>query len=302
MSAPQYRCGDFQVDLSNRRFLHLGREVVLEPRVLAVIAQLLSRPRELVTRNALLDAVWGHRYVTPSTLNRIIALARRAFGDDVSEPRYIQTVHGAGYRYVGPITGADAEPLNVRARFEPPFAARLPARIEALIGREAEIATLVRLLEKHRAVTVLGAGGMGKTRCALEAARRAATAYPDGVWFFDLSPVGHAGEWLRMLGAALAIPAAAPEALIPSLSTLLQDRKALIVLDNCERVAADLGTLVFQLLRATNALSFLATSQRPLNMTGEQTLRLPPLAVPAAETWAGMTPRRPVFTRRCNCC
>lgn len=292
MSAPQYRCGDFQVDLSNRRFLHLGREVVLEPRVLAVIAQLLSRPRELVTRNALLDAVWGHRYVTPSTLNRIIALARRAFGDDVSEPRYIQTVHGAGYRYVGPITGADAEPLNVRARFEPPFAARLPARIEALIGREAEIATLIGLLEKHRAVTVLGAGGMGKTRCALEAARRAATAYPDGVWFFDLSPVGHAGEWLRMLGAALAIPAAAPEALIPSLSTLLQDRKALIVLDNCERVAADLGTLVFQLLRATNALSFLATSQRPLNMTGEQTLRLPPLAVPAAETWAGMTPEK----------
>ena len=82
-----------------------------------------------------------------------------------------------------------------------------------------------------------------------------------------------------MLGTALAIPAAAPEALIPSLSTLLQDREALIVLDNCERVAPDLGTLVFQLLRATNALSFLATSQRPLNMTGEQTLRLPPLAV-----------------------
>ena len=98
MSAPQYHCGEFQVDLSNRRFLHRGREVVLEPRVLAVIAQLLNRPRELVTRNELLDAVWGHRYVTPSTLNRIIALARRAFGDDASEPRYIQTVHGAGYR------------------------------------------------------------------------------------------------------------------------------------------------------------------------------------------------------------
>jgi non-specific serine/threonine protein kinase len=291
MSAPQYHCGDFLVDLGNRRFLHQGREVALEPRVFAVIAQLLKRSNELVTRDQLLDAVWGHRYVTPSTLNRLIALARRAFGDDVSEPRYIQTVHGAGYRYVGPVRSTEAETLNVQARFEPPFAARLPARIEALVGREVEIATLIGLIEKNRAVTVLGAGGMGKTRCALEVARRA-PAYPDGVWFFDLSPVVHAGEWLNMLAAALAVPAAVPEVLIPQLGLLLQDRVALIVLDNCERVAADLGALVFKLLRVTNALRFLATSQRPLNLTGEQTLRLPPLRVPASETLAEMTPEK----------
>ena len=292
MSAPQYRCGDFLVDLGNRRFLHQGREVALEPRVFAVIAQLLKRSNELVTRNELLDAVWGHRYVTPSTLNRLIALARRAFGDDVSEPRYILTVHGSGYRYVGPLTPVDAETLNVRARFEPPFAARLPARVEALIGREAEVAKLIALLEKNRAVTVLGAGGMGKTRCALEAARRAAPAHADGVWFFDLSTVSQAGEWLSMLASALAVPAAAPDVLIPQLGALLQDRAALIVLDNCERIATDLGSLVFQLLRATNSLRFLATSQRPLNLTGEQTLRLPPLRVPAADTWAGITPEK----------
>ena len=292
MSSPQYRCGDFLVDLGNRRFLYQGREVALEPRVFAVIAQLLKRSNELVTRDQLLDAVWGHRYVTPSTLNRLIALARRAFGDDVSEPRYIQTVHGAGYRYVGPIAGPDAETLNVQARFEPPFAARLPARIEALVGREVEVATLIGLIEKNRAVTVLGAGGMGKTRCALEVARRAAPAYPDGVWFFDLSPVVHMSEWLNMLAAALAVPAAVPEALIPQLGLLLQDRVALIVLDNCERIAPDLGALVFKLLRVTNALRFLATSQRPLNLTGEQTLRLPPLRVPASETLAQITPEK----------
>jgi non-specific serine/threonine protein kinase len=292
VSAPQYRCGAFLIDLSNRRLLNHGREVALEPRVFAVIAELLKRSNELVTRNELLDAVWGHRYVTPSTLNRLITLARRAFGDDVSEPRYIQTVHGAGYRFVGPVTRSDVEAVNVRARFAPPFAARLPARIEALIGRETELAMLTELLETNRAVTVLGAGGMGKTRCALEAARRAAPKYADGVWFFDLSPVRHADEWLNMLGTALAMPAAPPELLLPQLAVLLQDRAALIVLDNCDRVAPDLGSLVFQLLRVTNSLRFLTTSQRPLNLTGEQILRLPPLRAPACETWADMTPEK----------
>lgn len=292
MSAPLYRCGDFQLDLGNRRFLHLGREVALEPRVFAVIAQLLRRHGELLTRNELLDAVWGHRYVTPSTLNRTIALARRAFADDVAEPRYIQTVHGAGYRYVGPVISAEAAEAHVRARFEPPFAVRLPARIEALIGREAELAALLEHLGKNRVVTVLGAGGMGKTQCALEAARRSAPAYPDGVWFFDLSPVQHAGEWLRMLGSALALPTATPESLVPQLCALLQDRAALILLDNCERIAPHLGPVIFQLLRATHVLKFLVTSQRPLNLAGEQTVRMPPLRVPDSATSAGIAPEQ----------
>jgi non-specific serine/threonine protein kinase len=290
VSASHFRCGDFQVDLTNRRFLSQGRETPLEPRVFAVIAQLLLRPGELVTRNELLDAVWGHRYVTPSTLNRTIALARRAFGDEVAEARYIQTVHGAGYRYVGPVQALGPAQIAVRARFEPPFAARLPARIDALIGREDALSALLGMLRSQRAVTVLGAGGMGKTQCALEAARRAADDFPDGVWFFDLSPVRHAGEWLRMLSSALAMPSAIPEAQVPQLCALLQDRVALIVLDNCDQVAPDVGAIVIQLLRGTHALRFLATSQRPLNLTGEQILRIPPLQVPQAEALETLPP------------
>ncbi len=280
MTGAHYRCGDFDVDLGNRRFLHSGREVPLEPRVFAVIAQLLVRAGTLVTRNELLDAVWGHRYVTPSALNRTIALARRAFGDDVAEPRFIQTVHGAGYRYVGPQPSANPVEIGSRARFAPSFAARLPARIDALIGRDAELAALEEFLRQHRMITVLGAGGMGKTQCALEGARRAAGDYPDGVWFFDLSPISHAGEWMRLLGSALAMPSAIPDLLLPQICALLRERHALIVLDNCDRVAADLGSIVFQILRGTESVRFLATSQRPLNLAGEQILRMPPLRVP----------------------
>src|ERR1700679_1129018 len=130
-----YICGEFLIESTNRRFSRDSLEVVLEPKVFAVVLQLLARPGELVTRDQLLDAVWGHRFVTPSTLNRIIALARRAFADDVDRPKFIQTVHGAGYRFIGPVTrqsGTMAE--NLQARFGPPVTARLPAPLEALIG------------------------------------------------------------------------------------------------------------------------------------------------------------------------
>src|SRR5262245_57500798 len=175
MQAAGYRCGAFSIDPGNRRFSNGDVELALEPKVFGVILQLLKRPGELVTRNELLDAVWGHRYVTPSTLSRVVALARRAFGDDPDEPGFIQTVHGAGYRYIGPVE----RPSEVSLDFAPPARMRLPAHIEALIGRERELAQLTDMLGHHRAVTVLVTGGMGKTQYALELARRVAPDYRD---------------------------------------------------------------------------------------------------------------------------
>ncbi|HEV2285754.1 MAG TPA: TIR domain-containing protein, partial [Steroidobacteraceae bacterium] len=281
--ALSYRCGDFHVDTANRRLTCRGVEVALEPRTFSVILQLLARPNELVTRNQLLDAVWGHRYVTPSTLNRVIALARRAFGDDTAEPRYIVTVHGAGYRYTGPWERDEPASTERPVRFTPPPAVRLPARVQALLGRERELDTLSSLVAAHRAVTVLGPGGIGKTQCVLELARRLAPQFPDGVWFFDLVPLAHGTEWLQALGAALGIPAADGSKLMAQILPVLQGRQALLVLDNCDRVAAEVGTLVIQVLRGTDSLRMLSTSQAPLNFTGEQLLRLPPLALPAAD-------------------
>lgn len=284
MEPVSYRCGEFYVDAANRRLTCAGTEVPLEPRTFAVILQLLARPNALVSRNELLDAVWGHRYVTPSTLNRIITLARRAFGDDPAEPRYIVTVHGAGYRYTGPWE-VEVPPSAARpVRFAPPPGVRLPARVDALIGREAELAALTALLGAHRAVTVLGPGGIGKTQCVLELARRVAPQFPDGVWFFDLVPLTHGAEWLRTLAAALGFPSADDSELLQQqIVSVLQGRRALLVLDNCDRVAPEVGALVIQLLRATDALQVLSTSQAPLNFTGEQLWRLPPLALPVAD-------------------
>ncbi len=234
----------------------------------------------LVTRNEILDAVWGHRHVTPSALNRRIALARRAFSDDADEPKYIQTVHGAGYRYIGPVERQDPVPSGQSLRFAATPAARLPARIESLIGREDDLATLLELFRSHRAVTVIGTGGMGKTQCALECARGLADGAPDGVWFFDLAPMQNGAEWLHALAAALGIPLTDLPELLSKLLSVLQSRRALLLLDNCDRIAGEVGALVSALLRGTDALRVLATSQKPLNFAGEQLMWLPPLALP----------------------
>jgi non-specific serine/threonine protein kinase len=257
-----------------------GAEIPLEPKTLAVLVQLVLRAGTLVTRDEILDAVWGHRHVTRSALNRRIVLARRAFSDDADDPKYIQTVHGAGYRYIGPMERQDLISSGQHLPFAAALSARLPARIESLIGREQDLAALAELFRSHRAVTVVGTGGMGKTQCALECARNLAADFPDGVWFFDLAPMRNGTEWLHTLAAALAIPLGEVAEIVSKMLPVLQSRRALLLLDNCDWIASEVGPLVSGLLRGTEAIRVLATSQKPLNFAGEQLMWLPPLALP----------------------
>lgn len=275
-----YRCGDCELDAANRIFRRGGSVYALEPKVFAVLTQLVTRPGELLTREQLLDAVWGHRYVTPSTLNRVIALARRSLADDAVEPRFIQTVHGAGYRYVGPVEKA-ATLTEPRARFAPPVSVRLPAPLHTLIGREHELSQIAALLNGGRSLTVLATGGMGKTQCALSFAQAHTDTYPDGVWFFDLAPMRRADEWLQALGLALAIAPCGERELLGKITEIFADRRSLLLLDNCDRLSPGVGSLAFELLRGTEHLKILATSQQQLSFVSERVLRLPPLELPA---------------------
>ena len=86
--------GDVVVDTRAHRVTKAGHEVPLEPKAYGVLLELLREPGAVVSRDALLDAVWGHRHVTPAVLNRVIALLRRALGDDADHPHVIRTVHG----------------------------------------------------------------------------------------------------------------------------------------------------------------------------------------------------------------
>ncbi|HEX4508705.1 MAG TPA: winged helix-turn-helix domain-containing protein, partial [Burkholderiaceae bacterium] len=272
-----------RVDPANRRLTRGERELPLEPKAFAVLTVLLERADQLVTRDELLDAVWGHRYVTPATLNRAMTLLRRVFDDDADQPRAIRTVHGAGYRYIGDVRRIEPARDEESAPVILPWQFQLPAKLERLVGRAEELRRLGEMLASHRAVTIVGAGGMGKTQCALEAARLGGERYADGVWFFDLSPLKHARAWLAQLATALPAMSAlldSPAELLSGAVSALAGRQLLFVLDNCDRLAMELGPIVLALLRACPALRVLATSRQRLDFVGERLMWLAPLTLP----------------------
>lgn len=99
--AAPYRFGDIVVDLAAHTLLRAGIPQPVEPKAFAVLLVLLQRPGELVSRDDLLDRVWGHRHVTPGVLTRVIAQLRHALDEDPQQPRYIQTRHALGYSFIG---------------------------------------------------------------------------------------------------------------------------------------------------------------------------------------------------------
>ena len=100
---------DIVLDLAGRRLLRAGQPQPLEPKAFAVLSLLAGSPGRVFSRDEILDAVWGHRHVTPGVLNRIMTLLRHALGEDAHTPRYLHTVHGVGYRFDLPEAGSGAE-------------------------------------------------------------------------------------------------------------------------------------------------------------------------------------------------
>jgi serine/threonine-protein kinase len=113
--------GPFRFDRANRILSRDGVELPLPPRVLGVLEHLLARPGGVVSKQALLDAVWKDAYVTETSLTEAVSQLRQALGDDPQQPAYVQTVHRRGYRFVAPVSadGSAAGPLRLAERGAP---------------------------------------------------------------------------------------------------------------------------------------------------------------------------------------
>jgi predicted ATPase len=162
-----------------------------------------------------------------------------------------------------------------------PVPSNLPAERSVFIGRERELATVAGLVRSARVVTLTGVGGVGKTRLAIQAAAGLVAEFSGGVWLAELAPLIDAALVPSTVASAVGASVAGRLEPTEALSRFLAQRRALVVLDNCEHVIDAAAALVDRLLEATPRTRVLATSREPLNVSGESVWRVPSLTVEA---------------------
>jgi predicted ATPase len=156
----------------------------------------------------------------------------------------------------------------------------LPPQRTSFVGREAELAALKTLLDSAPLVTVLGMGGLGKTRLTLRAAAELLPRFADGAWFVDLSVVADPALVTSALARAFDLHDEPGRPLIEVVCAWLKPKRALIVLDNCEHVVHAAAELADALLAAAPGVRLLASSREPLDVPGEHCFPIAPLALP----------------------
>ena len=178
---------------------------------------------------------------------------------------------------------AAGESHGLTARTSPSSASALPVPATELLARDADLEALAALIgaDRTRVVTLIGPGGVGKTRLAIESARRLADDFADGARFVSLVSVAEARELPAVVARALAAPTRDGEAPIVALQRLLADRTLLLVLDNFEHLVAG-AAFVGELLGASPGLTVLVTSREPTRLAAERLYPVRPLAVPDA--------------------
>lgn len=160
--------------------------------------------------------------------------------------------------------------------------AHLPPQLTSFVGRERELAELATLIREHRLVTLIGSGGVGKTRTALHVAADVAGEFADGAWSADLGALAGGEHVAATVAHAIGIALPAGGDPLDSLSHALKAKRMLLVLDNCEHLAKPIARVVTALLRGSPHLKILASSRQPLGVSGEQTYHLPSLDAEAS--------------------
>jgi predicted ATPase/Tfp pilus assembly protein PilF len=169
------------------------------------------------------------------------------------------------------------EPLPARAEVE---TNNLPIASGAFIGRDYDVAEIKALLGDHRLVTLVGSGGIGKTRLAVQVGTELLDEYPDGVWFVDLAPIADPELVSSVIAQTLGISQQEGRRVDESIPTWLKHKQLLLIFDNCEHVVDTVAPIAAAILRTAPNVRIVATSRQPLDIADEEPVRIPSLEVP----------------------
>ena len=268
--------GHFRVELQRRALLADGRVVPLSSRALDLLVLLLENSGSVLCKDEIIRQVWRGTFVDESNLRVQIAALRKALGETRDGVRYILNVPNRGYSFVAPVT-RHAAALNPRgAAVLAGPAHNVPALLTRIFGREDLTTTLSDQIRRRRLVTVVGPGGIGKTTVAQAVATRLLPDFAEAIYFLDLATLSDNDAILVRLAKILGITPLANDKLAEIIA-VLQQRPALLVLDNCEHVVGIIAELVEDILRGAPLAKVLARCSRP---------RSPPDSEPTRFCWS----------------
>jgi predicted ATPase len=258
-----------EVRPAQRQVLVAGQAAPLGPRAFDVLLALIERRERTVPKQELLDAVWPGVYVEEHNLVVQVGNLRKLFGSGT-----IATVPGRGYRFTAILSDKPAT--------EPPAAcSALPDALPTVIGRDEDLAAINELMPLHRLVSLVGAGGIGKTRIAQRLIAERRGLYAHGVGWVELAALTDGAEVPGAIARALGLEISQSDRL-SNLVAALRPMSLLLALDNAEHLTAGVSSVVDALISGTTGVRVIVTSQVPLGHEAEQVVRLEPLRLPPA--------------------
>ncbi|MEI9987118.1 MAG: winged helix-turn-helix domain-containing protein [Aliidongia sp.] len=289
--------GPFRLVPARRSLTRQGVPVPLGDRALDVLLVVIAHAPNLVSKRTLFEQVWPGLFVDESNLRIQMVALRKALGGGEGGKLCISNISGRGYCFVAPLSrsrlGASEQPHMPPGSRSPGDAAqsmaapkfgtaegKLPQELTSIIGRTLELAELRELLQRNRLVTLIGPGGVGKTRLAVAVGWQVAEEFPGGVWLIDLAPLTDPAAVLSATAAVLGVSLPNADRAVEAIATALGGELRLLIFDNCEYLVGAVAGLINALLQRVPGLSVLATSQQELHLQAEQLYHLDPLAVP----------------------
>jgi predicted ATPase/DNA-binding winged helix-turn-helix (wHTH) protein len=268
--------GPFRLHVTERLLEKNGVPVKIGSRALDILITLLEQAPEVVSQHDLNRRAWGRLIVDESSIRAHIARLRKRLDEADPAVSYIANIPGRGYCFTGAVAWSVCEATTRKA---PMAALHLPRGPLLMVGRDAAVRELTARLKKQRFVSIVGAGGIGKTTVALTLAHRMLGEFQGAIHFLDLGALKDPRLLASMLASQLGVVAVSDQPL-PAILTFLREQRMLLVFDSCEHVIEAVAALAENIFRDAPDVHILTTSREALRAEGEHVHHLPPLECP----------------------